>query len=281
MMGAIAQAWLHSSGTMAQVDIAGIECRHAAIRRILMAKSIQSRSIALEELSADYFCRGSSLRKHEFKAFFSGGSLLHTKAHARRVKSNAKTANQPKPKIMIKGGGTQRAFFHHRLVELQKDAGTTSSKRNLFNQLHRELRQLSPSSRTYFTELGKAATISHSRGGRSFAKTANQFARRCRVTASGVLVAANSFALGSRAVKRKIQEAHDKSGQISKRIRVQTQTSNSELAVRITQASGTSHSIAVPGTMTSESFWLPCAGIVQSFRWYVPSEEVAKARVLV
>ena len=162
---------LHAIALLADVDISSIECRHAAVRRILMARST-SKQVGIEVLSADYLCRQMDARMTEMAETLG---ILQQQREIHGILSlrarKRKRQQQSKKKAKRKGGGgRQRAFFRARLRgRTFRDKGSQGQdRRAVLKQLHQELKQLSRAENEEFGHLGWFGTLSHRAGHPSF-----------------------------------------------------------------------------------------------------------------
>ncbi|CAE7432435.1 unnamed protein product [Symbiodinium sp. CCMP2592] len=161
---------LHGIALLADVDISTIECRHAAVRRILMARST-SKQVGVEVLSADYLCRQMDAKMTEMAETL--GILQHQREmhgilsirQKRKKRKQLEQKKKKKPK-RTGGGGRQRAFFRARLRG-RKFSGY-AEQRTVMRQLHQELRHLSRAENQEFARLGWFGTLSHRAGNPSF-----------------------------------------------------------------------------------------------------------------
>ena len=154
MKGPDALMHLHAVAVMADMDVSGIECRHASIRSLLDQRH-RSWSPLLATVSGDFLCRQVSA---EILAALGGGPQARTvSAAARRTHGRRKRP----PKKRRGGGGARRAFFSHKLrgQALWKMAANRRSA--FFRTAHAQFRALDDSEKQRFHELGEAATISH------------------------------------------------------------------------------------------------------------------------
>ena len=149
MLSPDAKAVLTLQGSLLKYDIAQIECRHAALRRWLMARGLQTHVTDFQRLSGDWMAQ--QLRIH--KAARAQGRR-HAPARGDGKKKVARTKKK-------RGGGAGcRAFFsetlRHRKLRLMEDG--------VARELHKEYRDLSASEKRRLKVVGKKATSSW-RGG--------------------------------------------------------------------------------------------------------------------
>ena len=155
MLGTDARMLLHSVAVLSDIDVSGIECRHATIRSLLDQRS-RTWSPRLSLVSADFLLRQAARdftsRRHD---------ALKLRRHVWR--------RRPPCKKRRGGGGAQRSFFSQKLRGIAAWKWTQQDRRRLFRRLHQEFRQLGDDDRRQHVEVGEAGTISHRAGGVSFA----------------------------------------------------------------------------------------------------------------
>ena len=174
---------LHGIALLADVDISSIECRHAAIRKIVEARGV-TWSVLFQLLSADFLCRQMSSHMSDLAECL--GTLLQERAkhgfESLRVRKKLAVAGKKRPKRRG-GGGGQRAFMRARLKSISRQEWLQSSRSHLFRQINEEYRNLSQEQRAEYEDLGEAATHSHRAGGQAFARNAPRQVQPPRNTA--------------------------------------------------------------------------------------------------
>ena len=97
LCGQDAQNLLAACASISQHDITGIETRHASIRRVLLAKSVNCWAMAFADLSADFLCRQHVILQEclQFKP-----------------KPKTTQGGSVKRQRQRRGGGPWRAFIH-------------------------------------------------------------------------------------------------------------------------------------------------------------------------
>ena len=156
LLGPVAMAALRLIATMSKVDIAAIEALHAAIRRLVYTKGVQTHAETLEELSAEFVCQ---------RARRLGTAWLVTE-HDTGNGCDEKSGDQS----VHRWGGSWRAFVR------QKSLGTVG--RPDTSALSREYRQLRPEQLKALALQGDAARRSKQAG----AKGASSFGPKARET---------------------------------------------------------------------------------------------------
>jgi hypothetical protein len=268
------QSMLHSLGSVSEVDIASIESRHAAIRRILTSKSIQTWVASLETLSAENVVRSSSIRRHEFQSARLGFSGAHRQQQKVR-QSNSDRKNPKRRKATVKskgGGGGQRAFFHVKCQGLDKDVW--KSRKALFRRLNAEYRGLTAEELAYYAELGQAAACSHSIGSRSFGLTVLSHYRR-RGNSSAVMPHCADTVIQQIVKKAKLtadSERKADTAQEAQHAKVLAAFCSGESAPKPV---GIKFAEDDAGLSLSSSF-LPCALPVPTLQWCVPADHLVK-----
>ena len=166
---------LRAVASLVEVDIAARECGHAHCRRVKELRSVQTHSIALEDLSAEFVSH----------AFRKAGGSSHGLAVSANPASGGRDGARPRPRggtSRKKGGGAWRAFVHMRA----QGAGGLLDVR----QLATEYRALSAEDMSRYVALGKAATAALRAGAqRAFATSDAQLQRAASKrssTASGL-----------------------------------------------------------------------------------------------
>lgn len=152
---------LHGIALLADVDVASIESRHAAVKSLVDVKS-KTWSSAFELVSADFLCRQWWRHTHHL---LPHQRLQSKKGKAATAKAKIQKRKAAKTKKRRSGGGCQRAYFHQRLHELQ---GAPLSRSKLFKKINSEIKQLSREELQKFKELGEAANISYRAGAPAF-----------------------------------------------------------------------------------------------------------------
>ena len=142
---------LHAVAVLADVDVSGIECRHAMIRKLLDQRGM-TWSPELELVSADFLCRQVSF---ELRKAASQKILQKPRRNARKKKKTC-------------GGGAQRAFFSEMLRGVQVWKLTPTRRRALFRRLNADFKRLGPEQRQRFQDVGLEAAISRRAGGAPF-----------------------------------------------------------------------------------------------------------------
>ena len=161
-----ALACLHSLASMALVDIAQVEARHATIRRTLEFCSLNSKRATLQKLSADFTCRQSNLLREAWsKRLFKPEKVK--KASGRRPKTAKKKRG---------GGGAFRAFVRDFLRarrpcdKKQKQQQQSNNMSIAMRAAAEEFHQLSPKQYAHYRDVGQAATLSHRTGHKAFGR---------------------------------------------------------------------------------------------------------------
>jgi hypothetical protein len=267
-------------GSMSEVDIAGIESRHAAVRRLLVSKSVQSWTASLQDISADFLCRSSHVGRTEFQDSKLG--FFNKKPRSKRANAKGKSARkkrklQSKVKAKTKrgrdkqigGGGAQRAFFHVKIQCLPKEVW--QNRKALFSRLNAEFAALSAYDRLYYDQLGSAGALSHSRGHRSFAKRFNSSARRADVS---VMVARNPANL----IEQQIKKARVETAVVLQQQRDQeTESADCLQKFYASESAPTLNSLLFESTGDHvASSFVPRAQQVPTLHWTVPADLITR-----
>ena len=145
------------------LDIAGVEARHAAARRINSIRSCQANTMSLESLSSLTITR--SMVKHRHDWLEARGLLPKAEARRRR--------NEKKKKKFHCGGGAWRAMLHQRKAGFGKSRELSAEYKRIKAAGSDEWRDLQ--------ELGRMGTISCRAGFPSFGARARKHARKKRL----------------------------------------------------------------------------------------------------
>ena len=158
MSSATALSMLHGMAMMSQLDVSGIECRHASVRA-LMDQRQRTWSPLLSLVSADLVCRQVAVDFRDELCQATDLAAMGRTARRRRREN---------PKKKRGGGGAQRAFFSGKLRGQAVWSMPKARKRALFRQWSAEYHRLSPVELERLRNIGDAARISHRAGGKSF-----------------------------------------------------------------------------------------------------------------
>ncbi|CAE7373069.1 unnamed protein product [Symbiodinium sp. CCMP2592] len=160
-----AQSFLHALATMYDLDIAGIEARHASIRRHVKLFSNQTSGADLPMVSAKFVVQQQALQNlrwstHKARTSSRAGRI----GMARRpVKKEGQATKQKRAK---QPGGSWNAFQHIKSLGVRRRFSGDYVK-----QLSAEYWQLSSDDRSYYDELGRLARIAGEEGFKPFPKT--------------------------------------------------------------------------------------------------------------
>ena len=192
LLGARAQTILSLIATLSLVDISCVESKHATIRRVLEASSVQTWRASLAKLSAEFTVRQTCSRRSELMKTAVPISitkrkpgpkprtgckrcLLQRKKSGLRAAANARVSEfgdgeaAPKRKYKIKkrksgGGGGCRAFLSERL----RQPAASVNKAQRLRLLHQQYRNLAEADRARYDDIGAVATVAHRQGHRAF-----------------------------------------------------------------------------------------------------------------
>ena len=180
---------LHSTFDFCEMDVAGIECRHASIRHRLDAKNA-TWDVILQTLSADFLCRQATLQNQAYEQLLSGISLhagiSKTPMKELRKLSRRKKRRPPQKRV---GGGGQRAYFHQRMKEFSLQQKREMGHSRMYKKLHAEYRNPSADQQSQVMALGNAAMITARTGARAFMR---RFAPKGRSARQTLAIAAPS-----------------------------------------------------------------------------------------
>ena len=181
LTGADSKEILRACALLHEVDIAARECGHAASRRLTTLRSVQTHSVALEDLGAEFVC-------HQFRKQRSSwyGELP-------AEGGSDQQGPPPEPPAPKRGGGAWRAFVHCRGQGGQSVANT--------RQLADEYKALPAEEMARYVRLGAAGTQALQAGSpRAFSLTPAMLRDRGRqaelASASESLLAGNAQASG-------------------------------------------------------------------------------------
>ena len=155
MLSTEARMFLHAVAVLSDIDVSGIECRHASIRSLLDQRS-RTWSPRISLVSADFLLRQAAK------------DLMHRHGASSKLRRRV-WRQRPACKKKRGGGGAQRSFFSTKLRGTAVWKLTQQDRRRLFRRLNAEFRGLRDEEKQQHLEVGAAATISHRAGGVSFA----------------------------------------------------------------------------------------------------------------
>ena len=174
--GSRAQAILSLTALLALVDISNVESKHATIRRVLEASSVQTWRASLAKLSAEFAVRQNCSRREELARVLL--KVQVGKKRGRRPQKKEKRRKRPadpdapcsKSRAKKKphrsgGGGACRAFISERLRQ-NRPKGVNMAQ--LFRDAHKAYRATLGRDRQQYVDVGSAATLSHKSGNRAF-----------------------------------------------------------------------------------------------------------------
>ncbi|CAE7484091.1 unnamed protein product [Symbiodinium sp. KB8] len=187
----VATATLQALALMAENDVVSIETRHAAARRLLMARQ-QTWSTAFPDLAAEHLCRQARAEMHDVFGNVSVNSKQSTSRKKRQLPKKRRHARTNKrgrkhDRVEKRGGGAQRAFFHERLQLATKD--DWKSRGRLFSRLHAEFKNLTAAQLQHYKDLGEMGKLAARHGGRPFVPPA----RESRAASERRMVPASEF----------------------------------------------------------------------------------------
>ncbi|CAE7193763.1 unnamed protein product, partial [Symbiodinium sp. CCMP2456] len=165
------------------IDIAGIESRHAALRRLSLKKSLQTWITNFQHLSAEFTCRQvAACRRRESAGTSTAGQPSDAKPPKNHRRKNKK------PGTGGGGGGPFRAYLH---VHYRGQRGTP----DLWQKAGEEWRSLSDEDKQPYRQLGLAGLRAWREGFRAFGTNVqeqNAGPRPGDVVAGGAVVAADA-----------------------------------------------------------------------------------------
>ena len=174
---------------LSMVDIAGIESRHASVRRVLEGSSVHSWRANLAKLSSDFVIRQSNNRR----SMFHRRLFNLQRAKKKRGPRRRKQFKNPDRKHRGGGGGAHRAFFREQLLE--HGSQRTTNAQTLFKEINEKYRNLSPEQLQYYKELGELGTLSYRSGHLAFgapAKTAKRKTPQTRTRTKSLTASSSS-----------------------------------------------------------------------------------------
>ena len=159
---------LHAAFDLCELDVAGIECRHAAVRHLLDQKS-STWDVLLPTLSADFLLRQTTIQNAELLALLHGmplrGNIPKNELQSAKKVSRRKRRLLPsraKASVSRTGGG-QRAFFGMHLGEMRRRMGAAGLGA-CYKRMHAAYRSLPADEAAHYEQLGRAAAISRKAG---------------------------------------------------------------------------------------------------------------------
>ena len=169
LVSAEALSILHSVFDLCELDVAGIECRHASIRHLLDSKNA-TWDVILETLSADFLVRQATIQNSMYQDLVSdtplhAGIAKNPSQPLRKISRRKRRAREPSKKVH---GGGQRAYFHHRMQQFSKTEKKQIGLSNLYKQMHGEYKSLAVEDMEHFSRLGRAAKVTGRAGFRPF-----------------------------------------------------------------------------------------------------------------
>jgi hypothetical protein len=283
MYSQLAQAMMHGIATMAQVDISGIEARHAAARRLLLTKSLHTWQASLEQLAADFFCRGFVIRRNECMSQFRGEPVDSKRKAAAKARQKKPKQTKPKSQDNSKrkqtsrtgGGGAQRAFFHERLQEEMTPSvcGSKRSRKEVFTQLNAEFRALTPAQKAHYQDIGNSAAFSHLGGHRSFGVTRKVMSAKRKRSLLELPPAEPSDA-----IVHALAIAHRNCQVIAMQEKVaEVEVTKALATFQLDAAAASAVDFVVDGHSEDATDFLATGGPVPSCQWLPPGDVLAKA----
>ena len=160
LTSAAAAATLQALALMAEKDVVSIETRHAAARRLLMARQ-QTWSPAFYDLAAEHLSRQARAEMQEvFRRSFAKAKQT-TSRKRRKLPKKRKPARRSKfgrlhlDRVEKRGGGAHRAFFHEKLQLATKD--DWKNRDRFFSRLNAEFKALTREQLKHYKDLGEMA----------------------------------------------------------------------------------------------------------------------------
>lgn len=142
-MGELAQLTLVCLALLFTTGTAEIEARHAATRRLIHVKSVQTHRPTLQTISASWLCRrNASVRSENLPSTL-------------KQKPTGQNADGAQSKTFSKPGGPWRAFVRSQGVKITKE--TMSDAKEKYHKLD-------PAEREHFEKVGHAATMAGKSG---------------------------------------------------------------------------------------------------------------------
>ena len=207
-----ARATLQVLADICQIDIAQLESRHAAVRRLTLKKSLHTWVADFQQLASDWTCRTVAAAR---------ATADNT---GEKQEQKSKDVNDVKKKKRKGGGGAYRAFLHFRY----KGQRATPQ---LWAQAAREYWNLSSDERAYYQELGRRASIAWRAGFRAFATNepaahGTQQGQPGTFSAQGAIIAADR----PDALRPVVMAGNDLAGDLSRLVSLVRKTSRQRAA---------------------------------------------------
>ena len=270
------RALVHCALDMLEMDVASIECRHAAVRHLLDQKSA-SWDAVLQAVSADFLLRQTTLQNKEYLNQLAGTKLFADvqKYPLQNPELQSRRKKKQQPTVVNRGGGPQRAYFHHRMRELSNGRRLLpGALGRLYSRLHAEYKALSAEERAYYVQLGKAAVISGRAGQKRFINKARPSANRPVLDVVSHTAGTELVSQADAVVRESKQQAQVVSQKASK------EAEEAQALVRQTRQSLMA-SVQPPAVAQ-----MPCSQLVpdirqtevKQFHWCNPCSDFAKAR---
>eukprot|EP00438_Fugacium_kawagutii_P013892 Skav219731 [mRNA] locus=scaffold301:344635:349193:- [translate_table: standard] len=143
-----AQAILLTIAGLWETDITLIEARHAAVRRLVKSRSVQTHAPRLDHINGDYACRQHA---RQFLRVYSGTLEKNQARKTKKVRAASKSKLK-KYKPHNKPGGPWKAFLHLRMK------GGKFSRQDM-GKLAEEYHSLQKEELEWFKELGELAKV--------------------------------------------------------------------------------------------------------------------------
>ena len=140
------QATLLGIGSMWELDITLIEARHAAVRRLVKLRSVQTHAPRLDFLNADYACRQHARLHLRYNKGAGKGKELK-KTHKKKVKKLSKKTGKP----IQRAGGAWKAFLQYNM--------TGKFGKKSMSELSKRYHRLRQEEFAWFKEMGELATM--------------------------------------------------------------------------------------------------------------------------
>ena len=155
---------LHAAMDLCELDVAGIECRHASVRHLLDNKS-STWDVLLPTISADFLLRQSTVKNSEYVNLLQNVPMpagiaknrLCTPVKLSRRKKSCRVGP-------ARSGGGQRACFREFLGQRRKRYAHAESLGASYKKLHAQYKALPADEAAHYAELGAATAISRRAG---------------------------------------------------------------------------------------------------------------------
>ena len=148
-----------SLARLIEVDISGLEARHALSRKLAVHASVHTWLAGLPRVSADFVCRQAARQMQSNASFRPAAAQKPSTAETQLTAASKKKKGS--------GGGPLRAFLH------EHHRGRMFTRESL-QQAHAAFKQLTPPERAHYEHVGQCAAIARKHGFPAFGPKAER-----------------------------------------------------------------------------------------------------------